>query len=281
MDKTFKIGSHSINRLGYGAMRITGDGIWGEPADHQNALAVLRHAVELGVNFIDTADAYGPEVSENLIREALYPYEGLVIATKGGMVRAGPGQWSADGRPEHLRKACDASLKRLGVEQIELYQFHRPDPAVPFVDSVQAFFELQREGKVKHVGLSNVTVEQLRQALELGTVVSVQNNYSLLNREHEAVLKFCEQNSIAFIPYFPIGGNTGGLSAKLLEVIAQKHQATTRQIGLAWLLQHSPVIVPIPGTASLSHLEENVKAAGITLDTEDAAKLDTLAEPLR
>lgn len=280
MDKTIMIGNKRVNRLGYGAMRITGDGIWGEPTDHANALAVLRRAVELGVNFIDTADAYGPEVSETLIREALYPYDGLVVATKGGMVRAGPGQWSADGRPEHLSQACQASLKRLGVEQIELYQFHRPDPAVPFTDSVQTFFELQRQGLVKHVGLSNVTVKQLKLAVELGTVVSVQNNYSVLNREHEEVLQYCEQHGIAFIPYFPIGGNIGGLNAKVLEAIAQKHQATTRQIGLAWLLQHSPVVLPIPGTASLDHLEENVKAADITLDTKDTAELDALPEPL-
>ncbi len=277
MDKTIKIGDQTVNRLGYGAMRITGEGIWGPPKDHATAIAVLKRAVELGVNFIDTADAYGPEVSENLIREALYPYDGLLIATKGGMTRSGPGQWSPDGRPEHIREACDASLKRLGVGQIALYQFHRPDPAVPFADSVKTFFELQQQGKIKHVGLSNVTADQLKQAMELGTIVSVQNNYSVLNREHEAVLELCAANGIAFIPYFPIGGNVGGLNEQVLDGVAQKHGTTTRQVGLAWLLQHSPVMVPIPGTGSLDHLEENVRAADITLSDDDIAQLDGLA----
>lgn len=277
MDKTLKIGDTTVNRLGYGAMRITGEGIWGEPKDHDTAVAVLKRAVELGVNFIDTADAYGPEVSENLIREALHPYDGLLIATKGGMVRSGPGQWSPDGRPEHIREAIEGSLKRLGLEQIELYQFHRPDPNVPFTDSVKTFFELQKAGKVKHVGLSNVSTDQLQQALELGEIVSVQNNYSVLNREHEAVLKLCEDHGIAFIPYFPIGGNTGGLSEQVLDSIAQKHDATVRQIGLAWLLQHSPVMLPIPGTGSVAHLEENMQAADIQLDPEDIAQLDNLS----
>lgn len=277
MDKTLKIGDTTVNRLGYGAMRITGEGIWGEPKDHDTAVAVLKRAVELGVNFIDTADAYGPEVSENLIREALHPYDGLLIATKGGMVRSGPGQWSPDGRPEHIREAIEGSLKRLGLEQIELYQFHRPDPNVPFTDSVKTFFELQKAGKVKHVGLSNVTTDQLKQALELGEIVSVQNNYSVLNREHEAVLQLCEDHGIAFIPYFPIGGNTGGLSEQVLGSIAQKHDATVRQIGLAWLLQHSPVMLPIPGTGSVAHLEENMRAADIELTVDDIAELDSLA----
>lgn len=277
MDKTLKIGDTTVNRLGYGAMRITGEGIWGEPKDHDTAVAVLERAVELGVNFIDTADAYGPEVSENLIREALHPYDGLLIATKGGMVRSGPGQWSPDGRPEHIREAIEGSLKRLGLEQIELYQFHRPDPNVPFTDSVNTFFELQKAGKVKHVGLSNVTTDQLKQALELGEIVSVQNNYSVLNREHEAVLQLCEDHGIAFIPYFPIGGNTGGLSEQVLGSIAQKHDATVRQIGLAWLLQHSPVMLPIPGTGSVAHLEENMQAAGIELTADEIAELDSLA----
>jgi aryl-alcohol dehydrogenase-like predicted oxidoreductase len=277
MDKTFKLGDTTINRLGYGAMRITGEGIWGEPKDHDEAVRVLKRAVELGVNFIDTADAYGPEVSENLIREALHPYDGLVIATKGGLVRGGPGWWTPDGRPEHIREACDASLKRLGLEQIYLYQFHRPDPKVSFETTLQAFFELQQAGKVKHVGLSNVTTDQLQAALELGPIVSVQNNYSVLNREHEVVLKLCEDHGIAFIPYFPIGGNTGGLSEQVLGSVAQKHGATVRQIGLAWLLQHSPVMVPIPGTSSVAHLEENMQAANIELDADDIAQLDSLA----
>ncbi|MEJ0073795.1 MAG: aldo/keto reductase [Candidatus Saccharibacteria bacterium] len=278
MDKTFKLGDDiTINRLGYGAMRITGDGIWGEPKDHGTAVAVLRRAVELGVNFIDTADAYGPEVSENLIREALHPYKGLVIATKGGLTRQGPGIWTPDGSPEHIRAAAVASLKRLDVEQITLYQFHRPDPKVSFETSVRTFFELQKEGKVKHVGLSNVTTDQLETAMGLGTIVSVQNHYSVLDRENEAVLKLCEENGIGFIPYFPIGGNSGGLKEQVLETVAAKHGATTRQVGLAWLLQHSPVMLPIPGTGSLNHLEENMKAAGIELDTEDISQLDELS----
>jgi pyridoxine 4-dehydrogenase len=277
MDMHFKIGDKTVYRLGFGAMRITGSGIWGEPKDHDTAIAVLKRAVELGVNFIDTADAYGPEVSENLIHEALYPYDELMIATKGGMVRSGPNQWSSDGRPEHIREAVEGSLKRLNVDQIELYQFHRPDPNVPFTESVKTFFELQDQGKVKHVGLSNVNVDQLRQAMELGTIVSVQNNYSVLNRASEDVLQLCEQNDIVFIPYFPIGGNTGGLSEQVLENSAAKYRATTRQVGLSWLLQHSPVMLPIPGTSSLAHLEENMKAAAIRLDAEDIAQLDALA----
>jgi aryl-alcohol dehydrogenase-like predicted oxidoreductase len=276
MDMTIKIGDKTINRLGFGAMRITGEGIWGQPKDHDEAIAVLKRAVELGVNFIDTADAYGPEVSENLIHEALHPYDGLVIATKGGLTRSGPGQWNPDGRPEHIREAVEGSLKRLGVEQITLYQFHRPDPAVPFEDSVKTFFELQQNGKVKHVGLSNVNVSQLKQAMELGKIVSVQNNYSVLNRDSEDVLKLCEANGIAFIPYFPIGGNMGGLSEQVLDAVAQKNGASTYQVGLAWLLQHSPVMLPIPGTSSVEHLEENMKAADITLDAEDIAQLDGL-----
>lgn len=277
MEHTFKLGDTTINRLGFGAMRITGDGIWGEPADHDGAIAVLKRAVEMGVNFIDTADAYGPEVSEDLIHEALYPYDGLVIATKGGMVRGGPNQWSSDGRPEHIREAVEGSLKRLGVEQIELYQFHRPDPNVPFEDSLQAFVELQKAGKVKHIGLSNVTTDQLRTAMEMATIVSVQNNYSVLNRDSEDVLKLCEENGIMFIPYFPIGGNMGGLSEQVLESVAEKSGATVRQIGLAWLLQHSPVIVPIPGTGSVAHLEENMRALEIKLDGQDIERLDGLA----
>jgi aryl-alcohol dehydrogenase-like predicted oxidoreductase len=278
MDRTIRIGDKTVNRLGYGAMRITGDGIWGEPKDHGTAVAVLRRAVELGVNFIDTADAYGPEVSENLIREALYPYaEDLVIATKGGMTRSGPNQWFADGRPEHIREAVEGSLQRLGLKQIELYQFHRPDPRVPFEDSVKTFFELQREGKVKHVGLSNVSAALLKQAMQMGEIVSVQNRYSVLDRESEAVLELCQQQGIAFLPWHPIGGGLDDFGQQVLQAVADKHSATARQIGIAWLLQHSPVMVPIPGTGSLEHLEENMKAAEITLDTEDIQQLDALA----
>jgi pyridoxine 4-dehydrogenase len=277
MEMTYKLGDKTINRLGYGAMRITGDGIWGEPEDHDNAIAVLKHSVELGVNFIDTADAYGPEVSENLIREALHPYDGLVIATKGGMTRSGPGVWNMDGSPEHLVAALEASLRRLGLEQIELYQFHRPDPTVPFDQSVACLVEQQKQGKIKHLGLSNVTTEQLRQAMEMAEIVSVQNNYSVLNRDCEDVLQLCEEQGIMFIPYFPIGGNTGGLNEQVLQSVADKHGATVRQIGLAWLLQHSPVCVPIPGTSSLVHLEENMRALDITLDEQDMERLDGLS----
>jgi pyridoxine 4-dehydrogenase len=277
MDKTFKLGDKTINRLGYGAMRVTGEGIWGPPQDHDGAIQVLKRTVKLGVNFIDTADAYGPEVSENLIKEALHPYpEDLVIATKAGQIRGGPGDWQPDGRPEHIREACDASLQRLGLEQIYLYQLHRPDPKVPFTDSVKTFFELQAEGKVKHVGLSNVSVEQLKQAMELGEIASVQNRYSLFDRASEDVLQFCTEHGIMFIPWYPIGGGTG-FAESVLKEIADKHSATERQIGLVWLLQHSPVVVPIPGTSSVDHLEENMKAADLTLDAEAVERLDRLA----
>lgn len=275
MKKTLKLGERTVSRMGFGAMRITGEGIWGPPEDHSVAIAVLKRAIELGVNFIDTADAYGPEVSENLIHEALYPYEGLVIATKGGLTRSGPGMWAPDGNPEHIRKAIEGSLKRLGLEQIYLYQFHRPDPHTPFETSLETFFELQKEGRVKHIGLSNVSTEQLKRALNMGEIVSVQNSYSVLNRDSEAVLELCEKHDIAFIPYFPIGGNTGGLNEQVLDDIADKHNATARQIGLAWLLHHSPVTLPIPGTGSVEHLEENVRAADISLDSEDMRRLDS------
>lgn len=277
MNQTLQLGGRTVNRLGFGAMRITGEGIWGWPRNPEAAKSVLRHAAELGVTFIDTADAYGPEVSENLIHDALFPYaEDLVIATKGGLTRGGPGVWTPNGTPEHIREAVEGSLERLGLEQIYLYQFHRPDPNVAFETSLQAFFDLQKQGKVRHVGVSNVTVEQLRTAMGMGQIVSVQNSYSVLNRDSEDVLQLCEKNGIAFIPYFPIGGNTSGLSERTLEAVAVKHYASTRQIGLAWLLQHSPVMLPIPGTSSIEHLEENMEAASIMLDAEDVAKLDSI-----
>jgi aryl-alcohol dehydrogenase-like predicted oxidoreductase len=279
MDKTMQLGDKTINRLGFGAMRITGEGIWGPPKSIEEAKATLKRAVELGVNFIDTADAYGPALSEDLIHDALSPYpDDLVIATKGGLTRTGPGVWVPDGRPEHIREAVEGSLRRLGVEQIYLYQSHRPDPKVPYEDTLKAFFDLQAEGKIKHVGLSNVSVEQLQTAMDIGKVTSVQNSYSVLNRVSEDVLKVCEQNGIAFIPYFPIGGNSGGLNQQVLDEIAKKHNATARQVGLAWLLQHSPVILPIPGTGRVAHVEQNMKAADVTLDPDDVAKLDLLAQ---
>lgn len=274
---TVKVGDFHINRLGFGAMRITGEGIWGEPPDPETAKAVLRRAIQLDVNFIDTADAYGPEVSENLIRAALHPYEGIVVATKGGMTRGGPGQWEPDGRPDHLRQACDASLKRLGVERIDLYQLHRVDPQVPFEDSFQALLQLQKAGKIRHIGLSNIEPGHFQTALGLGTFVSVQNNYSVLNREHEDVLKLCEEHGMAFIPYFPIGGNRGGMAGAAIKKVAQKHGASERQIALAWLLKHSPATLPIPGTGSISHLEENIVAAGLSLDNQDMRDLDDLS----
>lgn len=273
---TITIGSFTVNRIGFGAMRITGEGIWGEPADKPAAQQVLRHAVELGVNFIDTADAYGPEVSENLIAETLQPYDGLVIATKGGMTRSGPGQWVPDCSPGHLRAALDGSLQRLGVETIDLYQLHTVDPKVSFQESLQALMDLQKAGKIKYIGLSNVEPEQLRQALEMTNIVSVQNNYSLQNREHEDVLKLCEDNHLAFIPYFPLGsGDLTAVEGPLKEY-AEKYQVTPGQIALGWLLAHSPAILPIPGTSSLEHLEENVAAAKVHLDDQDMLKLTQL-----
>jgi len=279
MNKTMQLGDKTINRLGFGAMRITGEGIWGPPKNIEEAKATLKRAVELGVNFIDTADAYGPALSEDLIHDALSPYpDDLVIATKGGLTRTGPGVWVPDGRPEHIREAVEGSLHRLDVEQIYLYQSHRPDPKVPYETTLKAFFDLQAEGKIKHVGLSNVSAEQLQTAMSMGKVASVQNSYSVLNRVSEDVLKICEQNGIAFIPYFPIGGNSGGLNQQTLDEIAKKHDATARQIGLAWLLQHSPVILPIPGTGRVAHVEQNMKAADIVLDEDDIAKLDSLEQ---
>lgn len=274
---TIKVGSFEVNRIGFGAMRITGSGVWGEPADHDNAIAVLKRAAEVGVNFIDTADAYGPEVSENLIHEALHPYDGLVIATKGGMTRGGPGDWQSDGSPKHLKDACNESLKRLGVSQIQIYQFHRPDPKVSFTDSLKALIELQDEGKIKHIGLSNVTLGQLQQALEMTEIVSVQNHYNFTHRQDsEEVLSFCEENGIAFIPYFPIGGNMGGFQQETLKAIAEIHKASVYQIALAWLLQHSPAMLPIPGTSSIEHLEQNIAASHINLTSEDIDKLDSV-----
>lgn len=268
---TFGIGGDlPVRRLGYGAMRITGDGIWGAPQDHDGALAVLRRAVALGVNLIDTADSYGPHVSEELIRAALSPYpDDLVIATKGGLERTGPGQWPRNGRPDHLRAACEGSLRRLGVEQIDLYQLHSPDSKVPYEESVGALTELKDEGKIRHIGISNVSLEQLRSAQSLTTVVSVQNRYNLTDRDGEDVLDACEVEGIGFLPWFPLAtgelAKPGGPAAE----IASAHDATPGQVALAWLLQRSPVVMPIPGTASLDHLEENIAAAGVALTAEE------------
>jgi aryl-alcohol dehydrogenase-like predicted oxidoreductase len=267
---TFAIaGETTVNRLGYGAMQLTGPGIWGDPADPDEAVRVLRRAVELGVNFIDTADSYGPFVSEQLIRRALHPYpDDLVIATKGGLTRSGPNDWRAVGRPEYLRQQCHLSLRHLGLERIELYQLHRIDSKVPLAEQLGELVALQQEGKIHHIGLSEVSVEQLQEAQELATIVSVQNLYNLANRSAEAVLDHCQANDIAFIPWFPL--NTGKLSHESgpLAQIASEQQASPSQLALAWLLKRSPVMLPIPGTSSVAHLEDNLAAANIELSDE-------------
>jgi pyridoxine 4-dehydrogenase len=263
-----------VNRLGFGAMRLTGRGILGEPEDPEEARRVLRRAVELGVNLIDTADSYGPEVSERLISEALYPYpEDLVVATKGGYTRAG-GRWVSDGRPEHLREACEGSLRRLKVDRIDVYQFHTPDPRVPFEDSVWALALLREEGKIRHVGLSNVGVRELEIALDIVPVVSVQNRYNLTDRSSEAVIQACEREEIGFIPWYPLATGRLARPGGLLDGIAARHGAAPSQVALAWLLAHSPTMLPIPGTSSVSHLEENVAAAALTLSEDEIAALD-------
>jgi aryl-alcohol dehydrogenase-like predicted oxidoreductase len=270
---SFTIGGDlPVRRLGYGAMRITGQGIWGDPPDREAAKAVLRRVVDLGITLVDTADSYGPDVSEELIAEALHPYpEDLVVATKGGLLRTGPGQWPPDGRPEHLREACEGSLRRLRVDRIDLYQLHRPDPAVPFEESVGAIAELRAEGKVRHVGLSNVTVEQLAAATAIVPVVSVQNRYNAVERDSEDVLRACERDGLAFLPWLPLGSGKGAIGE-----VAGRLGATPSQVALAWLLRHSPVVLPIPGTSSIEHLEENVAAASLELAADDVAALDRL-----
>ena len=267
---TFTLGDRTVRRLGFGAMQITGEGIWGPPPDHDEAIAVLRRAVELGINLIDTADSYGPEVSENLIAEALHPYpDDLVIATKAGLLRTGPGQWPTDGRPEHIREACEGSLRRLKVDRIDVYQFHRPDPQVPFEESVGTFAELQQEGKVAHVGLSNVTVDQLRRAQAIVPIVSVQNRYNLVERNDQDVLEACEAADIGFIPWLPL--KSGGLTRDrgVVGEVAKAHGAAPAQVALAWLLARSPVMLPIPGTQNLQHLEDNCAAAKLKLTSDE------------
>ena len=271
---TFLLGGDmSVNRMGFGAMRITGEGIWGEPKDPQSAIAVLRRALELGVNFIDTADAYGPEVSERLIAEALYPYDSsLVIATKGGLTRQGPNQWSPVGRPEYLRQCVEMSLRRLRLEQIDLYQLHRIDDKVPVHDQLGVLREMQQEGKIRHIGLSEVDVPTLEHARTHLEVVSIQNLYNLANRQSEAALTYCEQNNIGFIPWFPVASGDLARPGGPLDEAAKNHHATTAQLALSWLLKRSPVMLPIPGTSSVAHLEENVAASGVELtDAEYAA----------
>lgn len=275
---TFALGGDlTVHRLGYGAMRITGPGVWGPPADHDGALAVLRRAVELGVDFIDTADSYGPEDSENLIREALHPYTGVVIATKGGLTRSGPNVWEQVGRPEYLRQCVEMSLRRLGVEQLDLWQLHRIDAKVPVEESLEAVKALQTAGKIRHIGMSEVTVAEIKQAREVVEVVSVQNLYNLANRQSEDVLDYCEAEGIGFIPWYPVAAGDLARPGGVLDGIAQEHHATHAQLALAWLLRRSPVMLPIPGTSSVAHLEENVAAADVVLTDAEYAALTALA----
>jgi aryl-alcohol dehydrogenase-like predicted oxidoreductase len=273
---TVTLGDMTVNRLGFGAMRITGRGIWGPPADPEECKRVLRRAVELGVNFIDTADSYGPHVSEELIAEALFPYpHDLVIATKAGLTRSGPDRWESDGRPEHIREAIQGSLRRLRLERIDLYQVHRPDRNVPYEETVGAFRDLQQAGLVRHVGVSNVGTELLGVARGIVEVVSVQNRYNLTDRRNEPVLEACARDGLAFIPWFPLG--SGALATEAIERVAGRRSLTPTQVALAWLLDHSPVMLPIPGTSKVRHLEENVAAADVELTKEDIRELEAAA----
>jgi pyridoxine 4-dehydrogenase len=276
----FRIGGDlPVWRLGFGAMRITGKGVWGPPQDHGEAIRVLRRAVELGINFIDTADSYGPHVSEELIAEALHPYPaGLVIATKAGFDRSGPDQWTMNGNPEHLREACDGSLRRLKLEQIDLYQLHRIDPKYPAEDQLGTLKDLQTQGKIKHIGLSEVSVEQIKHARKIVPIVSVQNRYSLADRAAEDVLEYCEHENIAFIPWFPLGAGELSAPGGKLARTAGELKITTSQLALAWLLWRSPVMLPIPGTSRVSHLEENEATAAIRVDDATMRQLGKLAK---
>jgi len=276
-------GDLKVYRLGFGAMRLTGEGIWGPPANKQEAIAVLHRALELGINLIDTADSYGPEVSESLIAEALYPYpKDLVIATKGGLLRPGPGQWLPDGRPEHLREALEGSLRRLRLDRIDIYQFHRPDPRVPFEDSVGELAKMRADGKIRHVGLSNITIEQLAQAQKIVPIVTVQNHYNLASRESERMsaqqseemIDICERQGIGFIPWNPLAAGELARPGGPLDQIAKRHNAKPSQIALAWLLKRSSTMLPIPGTSSVKHLEENVMGATIRLTQEEFEAID-------
>jgi pyridoxine 4-dehydrogenase len=276
-------GDIKIYRLGFGAMRITGEGVWGPPANKSEALAVLRRALELGINLIDTADSYGPEVSESLIAEALYPYpQDLVITTKGGLLRTGPGQWPLDGRPQHLREALEGSLRRLRLDRIDIYQFHRPDPNVPFEDSVGELARLRQEGKIRHVGLSNVTIDELARAQKIVPIVTIQNHYNLANpvsermtaTESEELVDLCASQGIGFIPWSPLSAGALAQPGSVLDQIAKQHNAQPTHIALAWLLQRSPTMLPIPGTASVKHLEENVMGATIKLTQEEFAAIN-------
>jgi pyridoxine 4-dehydrogenase len=271
-------GELAVRRLGFGAMRITGDGIWGLPKNPDSILPLLRRAVELGVNFIDTADSYGPHVSEELIAKALAPYpRDLVIATKGGWNRPGPNQWTHDASPKHLRKAVEGSLRRLRLDRIDVYQLHIPDPAVPFEASVETLARFQADGKIRFVGLSNVTKEHIERARKIVPIVSVQNRYSFADREWDYVVDYCERDGLAFIPWFPLASSK--VANMVLERIAKKHQKTPTQVALAWLLKRSPVMLPIPGTSSIAHLEENVQAGSLRLTDEEYQELTSVSEP--
>ena len=276
---TVSLGDLVVNRMGFGAMRLTGPGIWGEAQDREGAEAVLRRAVELGVNLIDTANAYGPEVSEQLIADTLHPYpEGLVVATKGGLTRPGPGDWQRDGRPESLRDALEGSLRRLRLERIDVYQLHAVDPQVPIEDSVGALAELRQQGKIRHVGLSNVDARQLATARAIVPIVSVQNRYSLADRHSEGVLEVCEREGLAFLPWFPLALGRLAESVGRLAQVAQSHRATPAQVALAWLLGRSPAMAPIPGTSSVAHLEENLAATGLELTDAEFSELSRTSE---
>ena len=277
---TFAIGGDlTVNRLGYGAMRITGEGIWGEPKDGAAAKAVLKRAVELDVNFIDTADAYGPGVSERLIGEALAPYaDGVIIATKAGLMRQGPNKWQALGRPEYRKQQVEMSLRRLKVERIDLWQLHRIDPKVPVEESLGAIKELQQEGKIRHVGLSEVKPHEIEQARKVVEIVSVQNEYNIGDRKHEDVVEYCAKHGLAFIPWFPVAAGKLARPGGKLDAAAKAHGATVSQLSLAWLLHRSPAILPIPGTSSVKHLEENVAAAGVTLTAKEWKEVEAAAK---
>jgi pyridoxine 4-dehydrogenase len=277
---TFTIGGDlTVNRLGFGAMRITGDGIWGEPKNPEEARKVLRRALDLGVNFIDTADAYGPEVSERIIAETLHPYpKDLVIATKGGLTRQGPDKWAPVGRAEYLTQCVEMSLRRLKLERIDLYQLHRIDPKVPVEESLGALKTLQEAGKIRHIGLSEVSPAEIEQAGKTARIVSVQNRYNITDREHEGTLDYCQQHGLGFIPWFPVAAGKLAQPGGPLDGIAKRHGATVAQLSIAWLLHRSPVMLPIPGTSSVKHLEENVAAAGLKLDDKEWAEVENVAK---
>lgn len=277
--KTWKLGGDlEINRLGFGAMRLTGEGVWGEPKDRESAKQVLKRAVELGVNFIDTADSYGPAVSEAMIGEALSPYNGVVVATKGGLTRTGPNKWPPLGRPEYLQQQVELSLRWLKVDRIDLWQLHRIDPKVPVEESLSVIARMQRQGKIRHVGLSEVKPQEIEQAAKVVKIVSVQNQYNVGDRQHEDVVEYCDKNGLAFIPWFPVAAGKLAQPGGKLDELAKKHNATVAQVSLAWLLHRSPVMLPIPGTSSVAHLEENMKAADLTLSVDELAEIEAAAK---